>query len=149
MNLSQTLQHRPILIIDDDEDEHFLMSNAFSDLQTANERIYFTESEQALDYLRITEQIPLLIICDLMMPKKDGIQLKQQIDQDYELRQKSIPFVFMSSAASASTITQAYTQLTIQGVFIKPMEYEQFKVMLQCLIQYWTLCEHPIPGANA
>ncbi|MDJ1502113.1 response regulator [Xanthocytophaga agilis] len=148
MNLSESLKNGPIIIIEDDQDDHFLMENVFTELQTRNQRLYFTKGIDALQYLQTTDQIPFLIICDLMLPQQSGIDLKKQIDQDPILRQRSIPFVFMSTSFRKELVSKAYLELTIQGVFQKPNDYDQLKRTLDLLIGYWSVCEHPEPMHN-
>lgn len=61
---------------------------------------------------------PLIILCDINLPGQTGLQFKKQIDNDDELRQQSIPFVFISTNASREPVTEAYTKMTVQ-VFSK------------------------------
>ena len=77
------------------------------------------------------------------MPVMNGLELKRKIDADQELRRKSIPFVFYSTSASKQAVNEAYTELTIQGFFIKGSDYNKTKNVVNNIIQYWKDCIHP------
>lgn len=64
------------------------------------------------------------------------------MDRDEYLRQKSIPFIFASSAPNKSDVIEAY-QYRVQGYFKKPTTIEKQAEMLEKIIQYWNSCLHP------
>ena len=55
----------PIILIDDDEDEYDLMREILATQKLPNELICFGECQDALHYLRTTNQKPFIIFCDL------------------------------------------------------------------------------------
>jgi CheY-like chemotaxis protein len=67
----------PIVIIDDDNDDLELLSEAFKALDTKNKLHSFKSSDEALVYLNATKEQPLLILCDVnMMALMDLIYAK-------------------------------------------------------------------------
>lgn len=90
-----------------------------------------------------TPENPFLILCDINLPAINGCEFKEQIDQDEQLKRKSIPFVFFSTASDKETINKAYSKLTVQGYFEKQHSYAETKNILSCVISYWALCKHP------
>ncbi len=102
---------------------------------------FFASGQAALDYLLLTGEQPFIILSDVNMPLMNGIQFKEKIQQDNYLREKSIPFVFISTNASALTVRQAHN-LSVQGYFEKPDRMENVKNMLRKLFDYWELCKH-------
>ena len=133
----------PIVVIDDDVDDQELIESVFVDLNIREPRIYFGLSSEAFTYLKITPDQPLIIICDINLPKQNGIDFKKQIDSDPYLRQKSIPFVFLSTSASQPAIDIAYRDLVIQGFFQKPSTVHELKKTIDLMIGYWRCCKHP------
>jgi CheY-like chemotaxis protein len=133
----------PIVLVDDDTDDHHIIQHVLSELEYPNQLISFTESEKAYLYLasHLQEQ-PFIILCDINMPRMNGLELKQKIDSNPELRRKSIPFVYFSTAASPKTISEAY-ELNVQGFFIKPYDIKQIRATLKLIIDYWCECKHP------
>ena len=71
----------------------------------------------------------------------NGFELRRVIIKDTTLREKSIPFIFFSTAASPSQIREAY-QLTVQGFFVKETSMSQIEETLRMVFDYWTKCKH-------
>ncbi len=132
-----------VIIVEDDQDDRYMLERVFEELAFANQRVYFTNGMEAFQYLKTTTEQPFLIISDMNLPGQNGIEFKRRIDQDPQLRQKSVPFVFFSTAADPGSVTTAYTEMTVQGFFQKPASYEELKAIMQLLIHYWQLCKHP------
>jgi len=65
-----------------------------------------------------------------------GLELKEKIHADSFLRTKGIPFVFISTNATAPAVRKAPT-LSVEGYFEKPGSKDEIKRMLRILI---TLC---------
>ena len=133
----------PIVIVEDDEDDREILEDIFLDINLPNKRLYFENAPDAFAYLKSSDEQQLLIISDINLPKQSGLQFKKQIDADPELRQKSIPFIFLSTAADINSVTEAYTEMTVQGFFKKKSTMEEMKTMIQLLIGYWKECRHP------
>ncbi|MDJ1499410.1 response regulator [Xanthocytophaga agilis] len=144
MALPQTLHRGPILIINDDEDEEFIMEKIFQELNTPQERLYFTNTHSAFDYLANNTPIPFLIICDMMLPMENGVEFKKRVDELTQMKIKSIPFVFMSNAISNTVITDIYTTIALQGAFEKPFEYTELKDLVKIILDYWSVCKQPV-----
>jgi len=126
----------PVIIIDDDPDDQDMIARIFSKMNLENPVRKFYDGEQALKYLRTTEEKPFIIICDINMPIMNGIQLKQEIDRDPDVKQRNIPFVYLSTSANPDQVLQAYS-LKVQGFFVKGQSYEVLKESIQKIIAYW------------
>ena len=131
----------PIIIVEDDIDDQEIYSDAIRAIQVSNEIRYFDRAEKALDYLLTTQEQPFIILSDVNMPQVNGLQFKQQIQENDYLREKGIPFVFISTNASASAVRLAH-QLSVQGYFQKPGSFQAIKDMLRTLFNYLELCKH-------
>ena len=55
---------------------------------------------EALSYLRETNDEIFIILCDLNMPKMDGLELKGMIELTAELKIKAIPFIFHTNTGT-------------------------------------------------
>ncbi len=133
----------PIILVEDDEDDIDLLREAMKDNDVENELKFFLNGPDALDYLRSTTDKPLLIICDVNLPRQNGIEFKTEIDNDDLLRKKSIPFIFYSTYVSQYAVNEAYTKLTVQGFFQKNDSYIEFRNIIGIMIEYWSMCKHP------
>lgn len=132
----------PIIVIEDDEDDHEILVEVFNQLQVKNTIKLFADGESALEYLRKTKEIPFIILCDINMPKINGLQLRSVIDLSPTLRKKAIPFIFLSTTADRRTVDLAY-ELTVQGFFEKASDFNHMKEQLKLIIDYWSACQHP------
>src|SRR4051812_6071586 len=115
----------PIIFVEDDEDDKFVMDEILNLLQLPNELKWFSQSKDALNYLLTTDDQPFIILCDINLPDERGLEFKKRIDDSPMLRRKSIPFIFYTTSADPHTINEAYMKLTIQGYFQKPPSFEE------------------------
>lgn len=132
----------PIVLIDDDDDDRHLIGEMLSDLQLPNPLRHFEHGRAGLDYLRTTSESPLLILCDINMPQMSGLELRDLIDADPYLKQKAIPFIFLSTSDEKSLLKKAYAS-TIQGYFKKWSSFDTGKQDLAIMIEFWKRCLHP------
>ncbi|MFD1143731.1 response regulator [Larkinella insperata] len=132
----------PIICVEDDEDDQFLIQHALQQLGVANPIRFFSNGQDALDHLLTMTQQPFLILCDINMPLLNGIELRQQITDNAYLREKAIPFVFLTTAANMQTVQQAYKQM-VQGFYKKASSVEGIQQQLKHIVEYWQGCLHP------
>ncbi|MGZ5253465.1 MAG: response regulator [Flavitalea sp.] len=131
-----------IIIIEDDLDDQDILTEIFKDLKYENEIIFFGDSLKALDYLTDTSVEPFLVLSDINMPKLNGMELREKIHNNEDLRMKSIPYLFFSTSAEQKHVIDAYSR-SIQGFFIKPNNYDKLKATIQKIVEYWQECESP------
>ena len=133
----------PIIIIEDDIDDQYTLRKALSELNIWNELIFFENGPAALEYLKTITRQPFLIICDVNLPIQTGIEFKQDLDNDPELKAMCIPFIFYSTYVSQFAINQTYKSHTVQGFFQKNNTYKELKEVIKTIIDYWQLCKQP------
>ncbi len=132
----------PIIIVDDDVDDHYIFQEIAKNLDVKNQLLFFRTGLEVLSYLRTTTQKPFIIFCDLNMPTMDGLELRREINNDEELKRKSIPFVFLTTSAAAHQIREAY-DLTVQGFFLKKSSFLETERIFKLILDYWENCKHP------
>ena len=133
----------PIVIVEDDQDDCDLFTDAIKDLRIENEVLCFSNGLDALNYLTETRDLPFLIFCDISMPVMDGLELKRRIEKDEKLKRKSVPIIFFTTAATPQVAKEAY-YLSAQGFFEKPVKYIDTLVLLKHIIDYWRFSKHPV-----
>jgi CheY-like chemotaxis protein len=131
----------PIIIIEDDKDDRDIYAEIITDLQIPNPLRFFPNGLDALNYLLMTPEQPFIILCDINMPIMNGLELKEKIQADDFLKQKGIPFVFISTNATPAAVRKAHL-LSVQGYFAKPNSYSAVQAMLTKIFDYWELCKH-------
>jgi CheY-like chemotaxis protein len=138
----------PIIIIEDDLDDQDILTDILKELNFKNEVIFFADSVKALEYLAHTDIEPFLVLSDINMPKLNGIELREKVHNNEDLRLKSIPYLFFSTSAEQKHVIDAYSR-SIQGFFIKPTSYEKLKNTMRKIVEYWQECESPNYIKNA
>jgi CheY-like chemotaxis protein len=133
----------PIVVVDDDLDDQEIISSLIREVGATNKILVFSRCPEAYEYLVTTNDSPFLIISDINMPAMNGIEFKLNIDTNPELRQKSIPFIFFSTAANKQMVNEAYSKLILQGFFQKHGNVEEIKNTLRIMMDYWKVCKHP------
>ncbi|HVG12833.1 MAG TPA: response regulator [Flavisolibacter sp.] len=131
----------PIMIVEDDSDDQEIYAAAIQAIGITNELLFFDNAVSALSFLATTKDQPFIILSDVNMPQMTGLQFKEKIQQDDYLREKGIPFIFISTNASTTAVRVAHA-LSVQGYFQKPHTMDDIKDMLRKLFDYWELCKH-------
>jgi CheY-like chemotaxis protein len=132
----------PIIVIEDDVDDKDILDEIFKELDYKNSIIFFDEGEKALEYLTNTDIEPFLILSDINMPKLNGIELREKIHTNEDLRLKCIPYLFFSTSAEQKHVVDAYSK-SVQGFFVKPHSIEKLRRTIKVIVEYWQECESP------
>ena len=113
-----------VLIIEDDQDDVFLLNRAFEDVRRILRRDIKTEHiENGLDALYLvsrqdlTESLPDMLVLDLNMPKLDGIKFLMSLRQSLFL--KDLP-VFVLTTTTARSIHEEAMRAGADKVYVKP-----------------------------
>lgn len=87
-----------LLIVEDDANIRLLMRSAADRSGLFEPVVVMEDGQAALDHLRATEtfQLPGLIVSDLSMPRRTGIELLQAMKRDERL--KGIPVAIITSS---------------------------------------------------
>ena len=118
-----------IMVVDDDPD---LVESVSMKLESENFRVSKAyDGIEAMD--RIKEERPALIILDVMMPRKNGYELCDELKSSDEY--KDIAVVLLTAVADAVTST-SYTHMdgktTLADDFIpKPIELDKLMEMVK------------------
>ena len=132
----------PIIIIEDDLDDQEILTEIFKEHNYENEIIFFGDGESALDFLTNTAIEPFIIFSDINMPKLNGVELREKVHNNEDLRIKSIPYLFFTTRAEQKHVVDAYSK-SIQGFFVKPAKYDHLKRTIRVIVEYWQECVSP------
>lgn len=133
----------PVILVDDDIEDIELVSSSLVELGIKNKIVHFNNCESAFQYLKTTTEAPFIILSDVNLPPQGGIEFKRRIDEDTQLRAKSIPFVFFSTSVDKKSVDTAYKEMTVQGFFEKANSYKDLKTVMKIIMDYWMVCRHP------
>lgn len=153
MNDPQTDKPVHILLADDDEDDRFLVLEAFRQ-QFPDSRLTMVEDgEELLEFLERREayqhtppDMPDLILLDLNMPRIDGRDVLRQLKQNPSWRH--IPVVVLTTSDAQPDVQRSYTD-GANSFITKPSNFQGLLNTAQILGQYWfkvvTICQ---PGGT-
>jgi CheY-like chemotaxis protein len=107
------------------------------------------DGEEALSFLRregvfARTPSPDLILLDMELPKKDGLQVLAEIRENESL--KNIPVLVLSASAVHRAILEAQN-LRIDGFMTKPVSLDQFIAAVKSLRRSW-LVELVLPPGD-
>ena len=116
---------KKILIIDDETITIHIIKFTLEDNPNF-EIVTATDGSKAIEYLE--KNIPDLIISDLVMPFKTGVDVVSYVNQKYP----KVPIIVISSLASNHTSVQEVKKLNISYYISKPLD---FKILNNCVIE--------------
>jgi len=135
--LSRGNEKAAILIAEDNADHRQILQFLFEEVNIRNPVCFFSDGEGLLEYLKLhwdNGSRPALILLDLMMPRKDGLETLRELKADSKFR--SIPVVIVSNSRKDKYITQAY-EFGASGYIEKPLHLEDFEKIFTTVRDYW------------
>lgn len=130
-----------IIIIEDDADDRDILISIFEELgkehNYENRLVFIEDANHVIDFLKSDDCDPFLIISDINMPVINGFDLRNLIFNDAEIRERAIPFIFLTTSDSSEENMRKAFQLSIQGYFTKPISYIKFKKVINDILVYW------------
>ncbi len=140
--LSGLNKNGPVIIIEDDADDRDFLKEVFQKLKYPNELIFFSNGQEALDFLNSSKIVPFIILSDINMPKLSGIELRTKLKTDASLTLKCIPYLFFSTALNQKAVIDAYS-MSVQGFFVKQASIEELEKTITVIMEYWKRCAAP------
>lgn len=145
------LNHRVILLVEDNPDDEALTLRALKKNNVANRVIVARDGAQALEYLfpeggkLPVEQLPALILLDLKLPKVDGLEVLKRLRADPHTQ--LIPVVILTSSKEERDMVSGY-RLGCNSYIRKPVDFEQFIESIKQLGMYWLVLNEVPPAGN-
>jgi CheY-like chemotaxis protein len=127
-----------ILFIEDDAIEIMKFERTLRTLNMNHTITVAENGEVAMEKLLSGEYLPELILLDLNMPKMNGVEFLSFLKNDD--RFYHIPAVILTTSNNRNDIIQCY-KAGISGYMIKPLKYEDYLLMIERLLAYWSVNE--------
>jgi CheY-like chemotaxis protein len=132
-----------ILIADDDPDDIQLTTDCFSGNKLPVAISYVNDGQILLDHLKAdSKNLPQLILLDLNMPKKGGLEVLEEIKGDETFRK--IPVVIFSTSTAPKDIEKAY-DLGASCFISKPNNLDEWCDKMSKIGKFWVECVR-VPG---
>ena len=131
-----------ILLVEDSEADIELTLHALAKGDMANKIHVVHDGEEALEYLFGTDnqgvlnELPLLILLDLKLPKVSGLEVLKRVKADP--RTRVVPVVILTSSKEERDVMEGY-ELGVNSYIQKPVELQRFRDTVRQLGKYWLL----------
>jgi two-component system, response regulator len=143
---------KKILLVEDNPGDVELTRRALNKSNVANEMTVAQDGVEALDYLFgkdgkggcPAEELPVVILLDLKLPRLDGLDVLRRIRQEPKTRQ--IPVVVLTSSDEQKDIIESY-KLGANSYIRKPVKFNEFVDGVRQLGLYWLIL-NVSPAAN-
>ncbi len=137
-----------ILVVEDDAYHYELIERSVRSLEKANVRydlFWVKDGEEALDFLFRRKNYaqaprPNLVLLDLRLPKKSGLEVLEEVKKDERLRK--IPVVVLTVSTDEEDMVRAYDS-GAAGFLQKPASPEEFDRLLTTVWEYWRIAKLP------
>jgi CheY-like chemotaxis protein len=128
-----------ILLVEDNPGDIRLTQEVLKEGKIHNHLNVVEDGEQAISYLHRHEPyshvpLPDLILLDLNLPRRNGLEVLQMIKTSEALRH--IPVVVFTTSEAAEDITSAYN-LYANCYITKPIDLEQFVNSVKSIEDFW------------
>lgn len=142
------LEDPTILLVEDSENDALLMCAAFDRAGLGQPLRFARSGDQAIAYLRGEGAyadrgkfpVPAILLLDLNMPGKNGMEVLAWIRQQPELT--PLRRYILSASSRAEDIQQAY-ELGASAYLVKPGNLDALIHLAQVLIPWLKLCHFP------
>lgn len=143
---------RPVLYVEDDENDVFLLQYGFRKAQVSQPLKVVADGREAVDYLsgagcyvqRDQHPLPCLLLLDLNLPLLSGMEVLQWVRGQEVFR--DLPVVVLTSSAHPRDQERA-RELGAAEYLLKPADPQQFVELAEALKQRW-LCVHANAGGT-
>ena len=135
-----------VLLVEDDPSDILMTREAFQHHKIQNKLHVVTDGEQALQFLRRTGDYagaprPGLILLDLNLPRRDGLEVLAELKGDAGLR--VIPVVILTTSQAEEDILRSYA-LHANAYVSKPVDVERFMDVIRQIDNFFvTVVELP------
>lgn len=129
-----------ILMADADADDRLLVKEAFKESRLMNNLETVEDGEELMDFLHKrgkyidSEITPGLILLDLNMPRKSGLEALKEIKSDEKLRR--LPVVILTTSQAEEDVIRSY-DLGVNSFIVKPVTFDSLVELVKDLNKYW------------
>ena len=132
------------MLAEDDPNDVLLIQRAYQRTLVANPVQVVRDGEEALAYLkgedpfsdRDSHPLPVLMLMDLKMPRKTGLEVLEWVRQQPGL--KRLPIIVLTSSNQSPDINRAY-ELGANSYLVKPAGFDSLLELVKNLDMYWLI----------
>ncbi|HZQ48248.1 MAG TPA: response regulator [Verrucomicrobiae bacterium] len=133
-----------ILHVEDDPNDVELVGLAFRKAKVDSRLVAVNDGEQAVRYLggegnyssRADHPFPTLVLLDLKLPRKSGLEVLAWIRSQSEPEIRRLPVLMLTSSNQPHDIDSAY-DLGVNSYLVKPGDLTVLTELIKTIHQYW------------
>jgi CheY-like chemotaxis protein len=137
-----------LLIAEDDDNDLFFLQRAFDAAGLKSPVRIVRDGQEAIDYLsgvgnfadRLKFALPHLLLLDLKMPRKTGMEVLEWLSEQPELH--CLPVVVFSSSANRRDVERAY-ELGANAFVVKPASTVERAELAKAMGLFWLESNQP------
>lgn len=141
---------RPILIVEDEENDLFFLKRALERADIKGPVYAAINGQQAMDYLagvgqfadRSTFPFPAFIFLDLKLPLVHGLEVLKWVREQPSI--SPVVVIALSSSSLNSDVECAY-RAGANSYVVKPSDPERLVEMAQSFARWWLQFSEPLP----
>ena len=135
-----------VLIVDDDEDDQFLIKIAFEKDSAQYNLRFASDGRDVLENIISPQVLPDLVLLDLNMPVMNGFDVLMHLKSSPIYRH--VPVVVLTTSANENDINRAY-ELGANTFITKPSNHQALVELAEQIRLYWfSLAETPSRRTN-
>jgi CheY-like chemotaxis protein len=132
----------PILLVEDNYNDVLLIKRAFRKANVKPIMSIVSDGDEAVDYLSQQGEyadvtrfpVPLLILLDLKLPRRSGLEVLAWLKQQPKL--KRLLVIVLTSSQEECDLSQAY-DLGANSYLLKPINFQDFVSLVELIDAYW------------
>jgi CheY-like chemotaxis protein len=139
MSTSDAYKVIEILLVEDNPGDVRLTREALADAKVRNNLHVVNDGHEALKFLRQEDEYarsprPDLVLLDLNLPGKNGMEVLAEIKADDTLR--ATPVVILTTSEAEEDVVKAYN-LNANCYVAKPLDLDQFVKVVNAIESFW------------
>jgi CheY-like chemotaxis protein len=142
-------EYPDILLAEDNPNDAELTLEALAQHNLANRVTWVKDGVEAMEYLRCggsyagrSPCLPAVVLLDIKMPRKDGLEVLREIRTDPGL--KRTPVVILTSSREEQDVLASY-DLGVNAYVVKPVAFKDFIEAVERLGVFWALVNERPP----
>lgn len=137
-----------ILVVEDDENDLFLLKRAFAKAKVTNPIHAARDGEEAIAFLSRIDgtpgtprpDLPVLVLLDLKLPRLSGHEVLTWIRSNEHVRR--LPVVVLTSSDEPRDVNRAY-DAGANSYLVKPGDPARILELANSVGTYWLMTNHP------
>lgn len=139
--MNQNKELPTVVIADDNPADRMLTITALHRARLKNPVVELNNGEELMDYLLCRNKYaneakrkPMVIMLDINMPIKNGLEALREIKANPDLR--TIPVVILTTSSAETDIVRSY-DLGVNSFITKPVSFPDFLEVMRHVGKYW------------